>query len=117
MLGTGHFWARSSLPNPFGPCTLKLGFEVLNDNFVLDLDIEGVGHLNQHVRIPRVHWNHVEFCVEFVPCRPELFLCHDGHTRLISMLAPNCVPIDIRLVPRIDLAINSPHHILLGHLL
>ena len=46
VLGTGLFWARLILLNPFGLCILKPRFEVLSDDLVLDLDVEGVGHLN-----------------------------------------------------------------------
>ena len=46
---------RSALLNPFGPGILQLGPKVLGDDLVLDLDIKGIGHLNKHVKIPRVH--------------------------------------------------------------
>ena len=68
---------RSSLLNPFGPGILQLGPKVLGDDLILDLDIKGVGHLNKHVRISRVHWNDIEFSVEFVPNRAKLFLRHN----------------------------------------
>ena len=110
MLCTGQFRARSSLLNPFGPSILQLGLEILGDDLVLDLDIKGVRHLNKHVGIPRVHWNHVKFCVEFVPCQSGLLLCCNQHAILISVLASDYVPMDIGFVPRDGLAVDGPQH-------
>ena len=71
---TGQLRAWSTFFNPLRPRILQLGPEVLLDDLVPDLDIEGVGHLNKLVRIPRVYWDDVKFNVEFVPCRPRLLL-------------------------------------------
>ena len=66
---TGQLWAWLSFLNPLCPRILQLRPEVLADDLVPDLDIKGFGHLNKHVRIPRVYWDDVKFSVEFVPCR------------------------------------------------
>ena len=115
MLCTSQFKARLSLLNPFSPRILQLGPDVLGDNLILDLDIKGVRHLNKHVRIPRVHWNHVEFRVEFVPCGPGLLLCRNRHARLISVMASDYVLVDVGLVPRDGLAIDGPLHFFRRH--
>ena len=116
MLRTGQFRARSTLLNPFGPSILQLGLEILGDNLLFDLDIKGVGHLNKHVRIPRVQWNHVEFRVEFVPCQPRLLLRRNRHAHLISVQTFDYVLVDIDLVSRDGLAVDGPQHFFRGHL-
>ena len=112
---TGQLRAWSSFLNPLRPCILQLRPKVLVDNLVPDLDIKGVGHLNKHVRIPRVHWDNVKFSVEFVPCRAGLLLGRNCHARLISELASDNVPVDIGFVPRDELPIDGPLHFLTGH--
>ena len=112
---TSQLRAWSSFLNPLRPHILQLRPEVLVDDLVPDLDIKGVGHLNKHVRIPRVHWDDVKFSVEFVPCRARLLLGRTCHARLISVLASDNILVDIGLVPRDELPVDGPLHFLTGH--
>ena len=112
---TSQLWAWSSFLNPLCPRIIQLQPEVLVDDLVPDLDIKGVGHLNKHVRIARVHWDDVKFSVEFVPCGAGLLLGRNFHARLISVLGSDNVPVDIGLVPRDELPVDGPLHFLTGH--